>query len=95
MARMPKTTAQSKKLVWRISPAAPQGEWVDPAAVAPAAPPAPPKLAEPEVSSGSWVTSSFDLLNGTDVVESQVGSDSALFDALFAPSPPAPDRGRK
>ena len=93
MARMPRTTAQSKKLVWRMSPSAPQGEWVDPAAAA-AAPP-PPKLAEPEVSSGSWVTSSFDLLNGTDVVESQDGSDSALFDALFAPDPPRSQHGRK
>lgn len=95
MARMPRTPAQSKKLVWRMSPSAPQGEWIDPKTVAATPPPSPPKLAEPEVSSGSWVTSSFDLLHGTDVVESQDGSDSALFDALFAPEPPKPERGRK
>ena len=86
MAKMPRTTAQPAKLVWRISAAAPQGEWVDPSQ--PVAPP-PPKLAEPEVSSGSWITSSFDLLSGTDVVEE--GTDSLspdLFEAMFR-APPA------
>ena len=68
MAKMPRTTPQPKKLVWRISATAPQGEWVDPSQ--PAA--APPKLAEPEVSTGSWVTSSFDLLSGTDVERARI-----------------------
>ena len=51
-----------------------------------------PKLAEPEVSSGSWVTSSFDLLHGTDIVESHDPSDSGLFDDFVLPDPPDPQR---
>lgn len=86
MARMPKATAQTQKLVWRISANAPQGTWVDPAAATAASPPK--KLAEPEVSSGSWITSSFDLLHGTDVVEQPGTSDGALFDELFPTNPP-------
>ncbi|MBP6777752.1 MAG: hypothetical protein KA151_10920 [Piscinibacter sp.] len=79
MAKMPRTTPQPKKLVWRISATAPQGEWVDPSQ--PAA--APPKLAEPEVSTGSWVTSSFDLLSGTDVEESPDSLSPDQFEQMF------------
>lgn len=89
MAQMPRTRSAPKKLVWRISATAPQGEWVDPAQVAPPA----PKLAEPEVSTGSWVTSSFDLLSGTDVVEVPDAMTPGLFHELFdapAPDPKAP-----
>ena len=92
---MPKATDKSKKMVWRISPAAPQGEWVaaDAAPLDPPHPPKPPaKIAEPEVSTGSWVTSSFDLLHGTDIVESQDPSDSGLFDDFVLPDPPDPQR---
>ena len=89
---MPEVTDKSKKLVWRISPTAPQGEWVLPEA-APAKPPA--KIAEPEVSSGSWITSSFDLLHGTDIVESQDPSDSGLFEDFVLPDPPPPERSDK
>lgn len=95
MARMPKSSAQSKKLVWRISPQAPQGEWIDPDRLAAETPPRadePPKLAEPEVSTGSWITSSFDLLHGTDIVETEDASDSGLFDDLAAAGEPKPDR---
>ncbi len=84
MAKMPRTTAQPAKLVWRISAAAPQGEWVDPSQ--PVAPP-PPKLAEPEVSSGSWITSSFDLLSGTDVEESPEPLPPDLFEEMFRAAP--------
>jgi hypothetical protein len=92
MAKMPRTTPQSKKLVWRISAHAPQGEWVDPSQ--PLTEVAQPKLAEPEVSTGSWVTSSFDLLSGSDVVESADALSPDLFEEMFrtpdAKNPKAP-----
>jgi hypothetical protein len=88
MAKMPKTTPQSKKLVWRISADAPQGEWVDPSQTANVAPP--PKLAEPEVSTGSWVTSSFDLLSGTDVEEGPDSLSPESFEEMFPASDAKP-----
>jgi hypothetical protein len=91
MAQMPRTKAPPKKLVWRISASAPQGEWVDPTQIA-----APiPKLAEPEVSTGSWVTSSFDLLNGTDIVEVPDAMSPDLFNELFEEPAPEPKAKRK
>jgi hypothetical protein len=80
------------KRVWRISASAPMGEWVDnPALKAPkpAPVPVPPKSADPlpEVSYGSWVTSSYDLLDGTDVTEDPDTVPGELFDELFAPRP--------
>ena len=80
-----KSPGSQKKLVWRISERAPKGEWVDPGSVA--APGSVPTGELPEVSSGGWVMSSFDLLNGTDIIE---GDDDTLpgdlFDELFAPA---------
>jgi hypothetical protein len=74
--------------VWRISEAAPLGEWVDRHATPPTIPLASPErgtMADlPEVSTGGWLVSSYDLLSGTDVVDE--GSDSVpmeLFDELF------------
>jgi hypothetical protein len=58
------------------------GEWVDPAA-APTRPAARTEL--PEVSSGGWVVSSFDLLQGTDIVEGPHTVPDDLFDELFPP----------
>ncbi len=78
-----KPNSPKAKLVWRISESAPMGEWVDPT-----------KLddldlsaALPEVSSGSRVDSSFDLLRGTDISEDDAGDTvpSELLDELFAP----------
>lgn len=57
------------------------GEWVDPSA--PREPQ--PKKELPEVSSGSWVVSSFDLLNGVDVDDSPNTVPDELFDELFPP----------
>jgi len=75
-----------KKLVWRISERAPKGEWVDPTVAAAGV--AGPTDALPEVSSGGWVMSSFDLLNGTDVSECEDDTlPGDLFDALFTPPP--------
>jgi hypothetical protein len=73
-----------RKQVWRISERAPMGEWVD--LVKDAQFLAPPEL--PEVSSGSRVDSSFDLLNGTDIIE-DTDADTIpadLLDELFAPT---------
>ena len=78
---MPKTRSNVTKRVWRVSPEAPQGAWVDPAeSVTPT-----PKLAVPEVSSGSWVTSSYDLLDGTDVAEFPDGMTPEQIEDLCKP----------
>jgi len=82
-----KTTAPAKK-VWRISESAPMGEWVD--KNAPIAPK--PSKDLPEVSSGTWVKSSYDLLDGTDVTEDPDALPAELFDELFAPKPDAPKK---
>ncbi len=73
------------KRVWRISADAPQGAWVDPRVIhtKPAAK-TDPSLGElPEVSSGGWVISSFDLLNGTDISEAEDTVPGDLLDELF------------
>jgi hypothetical protein len=85
MFRPKKTTAPAKK-VWRISESAPMGEWVK--EVAPAAPQ--PSKDLPDVSSGTWVTSSYDLLEGTDVTEDALPAE--LFDDLFARKRAAPKK---
>lgn len=81
-----KATPTAKK-VWRISKGAPQGEWVD-------VKPAPASTLHddnlPEVSSGSWVTSSYDLLAGSQVIEDPDTLPGDLFDELFAPGRDAP-----
>jgi hypothetical protein len=78
MATM-KSPRPKGKLVWRISERAPMGEWVDPAHLVDE-PTLVPNL--PEVSSGGWVISSFDLLHGTDITEdTTIPGD--LLDELF------------
>lgn len=66
---------------WRISQGAPLGEWVQKVAVVDAK----PSTELPEVSYGSWVTSSFDLLDGTDVTEDPDTIPGELLDELFTP----------
>jgi hypothetical protein len=80
-----KPKAKTKRLVWRISDHAPLGEWVDPNV-----PVEPPKKNQPEMSSGSFVRSSFDLLNGIEMDDSPNTVPDDLFDELF-PAPPARD----
>jgi len=59
------TTPGQKRLVWRISSTAPLGEWVDPTKT-----PLPSDKPEAsEVTTGGFLSSSFDLLRGTDVHE--------------------------
>ena len=73
-----------KRLVWRMSDKAPMGEIVDATRLVPPEPAAPP-TGLPEVSSGGWVVSSFDLLSGTDVTEDGAGDTipGDLLDELF------------
>lgn len=77
-----KAPPKPKRLVWRISDHAPLGEWVNPNI------PAEPrkKLELPEVSSGQWMRSSFDLLSGVDVNDAPNTVPDELFDELFPPS---------
>lgn len=75
-----KPAGRSRRVVWRISERAPLGEWVDPSL-----PPGPPKDELPEVSSGRWVRSSFDLLNGVEINDDPNTVPDDLFDELFAP----------
>lgn len=81
----PKLTMPAKR-VWRISPSAPNGEWVT--KVAQVVPKVDANL--PEVSYGTWVTSSYDLLDGADVTEDAGTIPADLFDELFAPQQVAP-----
>jgi hypothetical protein len=46
-----------------------------------------PSTELPEVSYGSWVTSSYDLLDGSEVIEDPDTLPGDLFDELFAPKP--------
>ena len=79
------------KRVWRISQTHPVGGWVEPGPQAAAAPvyalgqrPSPAvSSALPEVSYGSWVTSSYDLLDGSDVTEDPDTLPGELLDDLF------------
>jgi len=82
----PKPKVPAKK-VWRISKTAPMGEWVDKDA------PVTPKRPSddlPEVSYGTWVTSSYDLLDGAEVTEDQSTIPDELFDELFVPKQDPP-----
>lgn len=69
--------------VWRISASAPKGEWV----VKGVPVVTKPQRDLPEVSYGTWVTSSYDLLDGTDVTEDPSTIPGELFDELFAANP--------
>jgi hypothetical protein len=86
MFRPKRSSPAPAKRVWRISESAPKGEWV-----VIAAPELPrPSSDLPEVSYGSWVTSSYDLLDGSDVIEDPDTLPGELFDELFAPPSSAP-----
>ncbi len=67
----------SKRLVWRITPEAPRGEYV-------AATAAPKARCEPANGDESgWVLSSFDLLTGLDVIEGDGLAPLHLFNEVF------------
>jgi hypothetical protein len=76
-----------KRLVWRISSTSPMGEWVDPATA-----PAVSSRPEPaEVSTGGFLSSSFDLLRGTDIHEYPGDTVPAdIYDEFFPAIPAGP-----
>ncbi len=84
-----KTPRPAKTLVWRISPDAPKGEWVDPATT-PAE-----KLNEAEFESGAWLMSSFDLQYGADIRDVTDTVPEELLDELFPPRDIPPETPRK
>jgi hypothetical protein len=92
MRKTEKPGAPTRRL-WRMTPEAPRGEFVDvddKAAKAPAPPPAPDELRE-----SSWLRSSWDLLNGLEVTESGPGElREELFDECPRPAPTSPARER-
>lgn len=78
---MPRRTPEPKevKLVWRMSADSPTGEYVNLNA-----PRREPRAKDqPEIFSGGWVESSFDLLSGTDVVENPQSVAPELLDELL------------
>jgi hypothetical protein len=83
---MPKGTSTK---VWRISESTPMGEWVDLAARPHV--PQKPKIALPDVEQGTWVRSSYDLLDGVEINEAEDSVPAELFDELFG-APPSPSK---
>jgi hypothetical protein len=78
-----------RRRIWRVTPEAPMGEFVE---LDPAAPPKPDALpaeleGRPEVGDSNWVQSSFDLAIGLDVRDFDDTVPGDLFDELFNPDP--------
>jgi hypothetical protein len=84
-----RTPPGARKQVWRITPGAPEGEWVDPTTVPP------PKVDVPERDSTTWAMSSFDLQYGADITEFSDTLPSDLHDELFPPRSGLPKRSVK
>ena len=82
-----RTPPGPRKQIWRITPGAPEGEWVDPTT-------APPKVDVPERDSTTWAMSSFDLRYGAEVTDVSDTVPSDLLDQLFSRSEP-PKRSAK
>ena len=76
------------KLVWRISERALMREWVKPSAQLKAK----PADSIPQGSHGTWVTSSYELLDGADVIEDPSAIPGDVLDELFAPKLDAPEK---
>jgi hypothetical protein len=85
----PKSKQKPRRLVWRMSRDEPAGRFVDPDASAVG--PSPSDL--PEVYTGGWLASTFDLLNGADVRDFPDTVPSELWDELIA-NPSAPPKAR-
>ena len=83
-----KRHSPSNRLVWRITPDAPMGRWVDPLAPAPRKPSAPEVI---EGGSSNWLGSSFDLLSGTEVNDDPETQPDTLWDDFFGTPPDAPN----
>lgn len=78
----------TRRIVWRITSAAPQGEYVD-STLSTVPPPDAPELPaavqeEPaERAERSWLLSSFELAHGLDVIEDDPTVPAELFDEHF------------
>jgi hypothetical protein len=70
--------------VWRMTPEAPAGQLVDfdPTETSPPVPDTPPRILDP-APVVDWRGSSFDLLNGVEVVDHTDSIPGELFDRLF------------
>ena len=70
---------RAKARVWRVTPAAPQGEWVDPTTILP------PQEEATERDTSSRAMSSFDLRYGADITDVSDTMPSDLLDLMFPP----------
>ncbi len=84
-----KTPRPAKTLVWRMTPGTARGEWVDPATIPP------PILNAPELESGAWLMSSFDLQYGADIRDVTDTVPEDLLDQLFPSSDDPPKTSGK
>jgi len=81
-----KSKLMLSRWIWRDSQGEAMGKWAE--LGAPRVPTAVTNL--PEVYSGGWVGSSFDLLSGVDVNDNPDTIPSELYDELFAEPKAAP-----
>ena len=79
----PKNSVERPRRVWRITPGAPLGEIVEPAVSPPTGSDA-DSIAK-EMADAGWRGSTFDLLNGLDIIETSPGED--IEDFFGAPVP--------
>ncbi len=70
-----------RRTVWRVTAAAPLGEYIDPDAVV--APPRPVPMTPPDPG---WLLSSFELADGLDSKDVTDTIPGELFDQLFGAS---------
>jgi hypothetical protein len=90
-----KGTPPPKKRVWRISEGAPSGEWVDVDSIVSEPPPVTRPAELP--TGGGWLTSSMDLLDGTEVREgadTEPDTEPAPLDDRHPRTLPLPKRGK-
>lgn len=76
----PKQAPRAKR-IWRVSAAHPKGEWVDVAAAAER----PRELVTPAPTDRSWRSSSYDLLDGSEVKEDSDTVPAELLDEIVKP----------
>jgi hypothetical protein len=89
MNTLRKTPPGAKRLVWRITPDAPRGEWVNAEAIRA------PKVDAPEEPRSNWAMSSFDLQYGAEIRDVSDTVPKDLLDQLFpAESNPAKTPGK-
>ncbi|MEQ1805243.1 MAG: hypothetical protein ABL900_07685 [Burkholderiaceae bacterium] len=79
----PKQAPRAKR-IWRVSAANPKGEWVDVAAPAERTP---GKAAPEAAADRSWRSSTYDLLDGSDVKEDSDTVPAELLDEIVKPKP--------